>query len=147
MEDAHGQAAPDGATAEESARPAARKQAPARPAGAGRKKAGDTRSRHVGEKRQRANDALRLELHALRGALATIIEGYEVRVGGRINDLLRTMEGDSSIDQPPRLLPTAEAQAALDDIAGVRLRPDKPRLRDLRRIQRLVRRLRARIPE
>lgn len=113
----------------------------------GEKAAPARKGRRVGEKRARANEALRVELHALRAALATLIEGYEVRVGGRINDMIATIEGDPSIGQPPRLLPTAEAQAALSDIAGVRLRPDKPRLRDLRRIQRLVRRLRDRLPD
>jgi hypothetical protein len=61
--------------------------------------------------------------------------------------MLRTLEGDDTIDQPPRSLTTAQAQAALDEIAAVQLDPDRPRMRDLRRIQKLVRRLRDRIPE
>jgi hypothetical protein len=103
--------------------------------------------RRVSEKRERVNDALRLELHALRAELARIVEGIEVRLGGRIADMLRTLEGDDSIDQPPRHLSTAQAQAALDEIDGIGLDKGKPRLRDLRRIQQLVRRLRDRIPE
>lgn len=103
--------------------------------------------RRVSEKRERANDALRLELHALRSELARIVEGVEVRLGGRIADMLRTLEGDDSIGQPPRHLTTAQAQAALDEIAVVRLDKDGARMRDLRRIQKLVRRLRDRIPE
>ena len=106
-----------------------------------------TPRRRVSEKRERANQALRAELHTLRTELARIIEGLEVRVGGRIADMLRTLEGDDTIDQPPRFLTTAQAQAALDEIAAVRLDPDGSRMRDLRRIQKLVRRLRDRIPE
>jgi hypothetical protein len=108
---------------------------------------GTGKRRRVSEKRERVNAALHVELRGLRAALAQIVEGYEVRVGGRLNDMLRTLEGDDSLDQPPRHLTTAQAQAALDEIARVQLRPDKPRLRDLRRIQRLTRKLRARIPE
>jgi hypothetical protein len=108
---------------------------------------GTGKRRRISEKRERVNAALHVELRGLRAAVAQIVEGYEVRVGGRLNDMLRTLEGDDSLDQPPRHLTTAQAQAALDEIAHVQLRPDKPRLRDLRRIQRLTRKLRRRIPE
>jgi hypothetical protein len=103
--------------------------------------------RRISEKRARANEALRLELLGLRASLTRIVEGFEVRNAGRINDLLRTLEGDESLDQPPRYLTTARAQAALDAIAAVRLKPAKARLRDLRRIRDLIRTLRETIPE
>jgi len=102
--------------------------------------------RRTGEKRARLNDALRLELHALRAALTQTLESFEVRTGGRIADMLRILEGDESLDQSPRRLTVAQAQAALDEIAGVRVTPEKGRLRELRRIQRLVRKLRKQIP-
>lgn len=130
-----------------------KKRAPAKSASGAAGKPGRTsraaakKPRRVSEKRQRANDALRLELHALRSELARIVEGFEVRVGGRINNMLRTLEGDESIGQPPRCLTTAQAQAALDEIAAVKLHSGKARVRDLRRIQRLTRRLRQRIPD
>jgi len=110
---------------------------------AGRK---PTRKR-VSERRARANHALRMELRALRGTLAQILEAYEVSLGGRINDMLRILEGDQSIELPERFLSTADAQAMLDEVAQLDVRPDKPRLRDLRRIQRLVRRLRRQIAD
>lgn len=101
----------------------------------------------ISEKRARLNEALSLELHALRSALDRILQGYEVKVGGQIAELLERLEGDESLGQPARPLTVARAQAALDEIAGVSIRPDRARLRDLRRIRRLVRRLREQIPD
>lgn len=106
-----------------------------------------SKPRRISEKRHRANELLRVELHGLRTSLSQTLEALEVRVGGRINDMLRTLEGDDSLDQPPRFLTTAQAQAALDEIKAVRFRPDKPRIRELRKLQRLVKALRRKIPE
>ena len=133
------QAADPAATAEKPPKPR-----PEPPTGERSKKSRP--KRRTGEKRARLNDALRLELQALRAALTQALESFEVRTGGRIADMLRTLEGDDSLDQPPRLLPVAQAQAALDEIADVRITPEKGRLRELRRIQRLVRELRKQIP-
>lgn len=113
---------------------------------AGEKPKKSKAKRRTGEKRARLNEAVRLELHALRAALTQALESYEVRTGGRIADMLRTLEGDDSLDLPPRRLTVAQAQAALDEIAKVSVNPEKGRLRELRRIQRLVRQLRRQIP-
>lgn len=83
------------------------------------------------------------ELQALRAALTRMLESYALRVDGRLAEMIQMLEGDPSIDQPPRLLTLQTADAILAEIAAVELEPDKGRPRDFRRLQRATRRLRA----
>lgn len=101
----------------------------------------------ISEKRARLNESLRLEVHSLRSAVNQILEGYEVKVGGSIAELLERLDADQSLGQKPRPLTIARARAALDEIADVRLRPERARLKDLRRIRELIRRLGEIIPD
>jgi len=113
--------------------------------GADTKEGGRARRRATGEKRARLNENLILELRALRASLTQATEAFDLRVGGLIAEMLQSLEGDASLDQRPRTLTVAKAQAALETIAGApdTGRPD--RLRELRRIQRLTRRLRKQV--
>jgi hypothetical protein len=82
-------------------------------------------SRGVGEKRARLNDRLIIELRALRATLTQCLDAFDLSVGGRIAELLQTLEGDDALDQRPRPLTVKNAQAALAEIAELEVTPKK----------------------
>jgi hypothetical protein len=105
-----------------------------------------TRSkRNAGEKRDRLNSQVAAELKALRASLTQCLDAIDLRVGGGIAEMLQILEGEESLDSRPRPLTVKAAQAALEDMAALQL-SKKGRPRDLRRIEKLVRRLRAALP-
>jgi hypothetical protein len=115
------------------------------PAAGAKKKAAETRRRKTGEKRRRLNDALIVELRSLRADITQTAEAFALRAGGRVAEMLQILEGDESLDIAPRRLTVAEAQAVLDELAADPTGPIEGRVREIRRIQRIVRGLRRRI--
>jgi hypothetical protein len=107
--------------------------------------AAGTRRRKTGEKRKRLNDALIVELRSLRADITQTADAFALRAGGRVAEMLQILEGDESLEIPPRPLTVAGVQAALDELAADPTGPIEGRMRELRRIQRLVRGLRRRI--
>jgi hypothetical protein len=83
------------------------------------------------------------ELHALRASLKRMVETYTLRVDGRLAEMVQLLEGDSGIDQPPRLLTLQAADQILAEIGAADLKPEKGRPGDFRRLQRVTRRLRT----
>jgi len=83
---------------------------------------------------------------ALRTAVTQATEAFDLRVGGRIAEMLQTLEGDDSLEQKPSHLTVVDAEAALAVFAADKPSPGKGRVRELRRLQRLVRRLRRAMP-
>jgi len=105
----------------------------------------ETRRSKTGEKRKRLNAALIVELRSLRADIAQTADAFALRAGGRVAEMLQILEGDESLEIPPRPLTVAEAEAALDELAADPTGPIEGRMRELRRIQSLVRGLRRRI--
>ncbi len=101
-----------------------------------------SKRRQTGEKRARLNVQLTQELRALRAELTQALEGFDLRVGGRIADLLQSIEGDESLDQSPHPLTVQDATSALEVIVDTRPARGKGHIRQLRSIQRTVKRLR-----
>ena len=99
------------------------------------------RTQRIGEKRTRLNENVVLELRALRATLTQCLDAFDLSVGGRIAEMLQSIEGDDALEQPPRPLTVKTAQAALDEMTGLHVNPKKARPRDLRQIRRIVRRL------
>ena len=78
------------------------------------------------------------ELAALRSALQQMTERYQVRVGGQLENLLRSVSGEATLDprvRLPTLKQTKELRAA---VATVELKPQKGRAKDFARLQELV---------
>jgi hypothetical protein len=100
----------------------------------------------TGEKRARLNQALTLELRALRASITQCLDAYDLRVGGRIAEMLQVIEGDEALAVGPRPFAVKTAQTLLDQLARLEIDPRKGRPRDLRRIQRLVKRLGHQMP-
>lgn len=108
---------------------------------------GDTGSRRVrGKRRQDLNQSLVFELRTLRASLAHTLEAIELRLGGRITELLHAIEGDPGLDQKPRPLTVKAAQAALEEINDLRIKPKRGRIKDVRRIDATIRALRDHQP-
>jgi len=99
------------------------------------------RAPRVGEKRTRLNQQVVLELRALRATLTQCLDAFDLSVGGRIAEMLQSIEGDDALEQPPASLTVKTAQAVLDEISGLDVNPKKARPRDLRQIRRIVRNL------
>jgi hypothetical protein len=97
--------------------------------------------RAVRGRRAELNERLLVQLDALRAALAEMLERYELRVAGRLNELDQQVRGDDSLDLPPRPLTVKSAEAVLAAIDGVKLKPKKGRAKDLARIEALIDRL------
>jgi hypothetical protein len=114
-------------------------------AGRAKKKTAGARRRKTGEKRQRLNEALIVELRSLRADIAQTAEAFALRAGGRVAEMLQILEGDESLEIAPRRLTVAEAEAVLDELAADPTGPIEGRMREIRRIQRIVRDLRRRI--
>jgi hypothetical protein len=118
------------------------RQAPEKPAGdAANPKPG----RRTGEKRVRLNGEVASELKALRATLTQCLDAIDLRVGGTIAEMLQLLEGDQSLEAKPKPLTVTAAQEALADLAALDV-SKKGRPRDLRRIEKLVRRLRQLLP-
>ena len=109
---------------------------------------GAARSRKArGKRRQDLNQALVLELRTLRASLAQTLESIELRLGGRITELLHGIEGDPGLDQKPRPLTVKAAQAALAEVDAIRIKPKRGRIKDIRRIDRTIQSLRELQPK
>jgi len=91
--------------------------------------------------RKAMNDRLATELRSLQDDLRTMVEQYEVRVGGLLNDLIRRLEGDPSIEQKARPATIRAARAMLDEIEAAKIRPRKARAKDIARLEKLARAL------
>jgi hypothetical protein len=101
--------------------------------------------RSTGEKRARLNGQVASELKALRSTLTQCLDAIDLRVGGSIAEMLQVLEGDQSLEARPKPLTVKAAQEALADLATLSV-SKKGRPRDLRRIEKLVRRLRKLLP-
>jgi len=117
------------------------KQAPAKPAA----EEPPRPKRAAGEKRDRLNRQVATELKALRATLTQCLDAIDLRVGGSIAEMLQILEGEESLESRPRPLSVKAAQASLEELAALEL-SKKPKPRDLRRIEKLVRGLRERMP-
>jgi hypothetical protein len=100
-----------------------------------------------GKRREDLNQALVFELRTLRASLAHVLESMELRLGGRITELLHGIEGDPGLDQKPRPLTVKAAQAAMAEIDALRIKPKRGRIKDIRRIDRTIRALRELQPK
>ncbi|MGH7503664.1 MAG: hypothetical protein ACREL7_18205 [Longimicrobiales bacterium] len=96
-----------------------------------------------GKRRQDLNQALVFELRTLRASLGRTLESIELRMGGRITELLHTIEGDPGLDQKPGLLTVKAAQTALAEIEDLRIKPKRGRLKDIRRIEQTLEAIRG----
>lgn len=91
--------------------------------------------------RKGMNDRLVTELHALQDDLRTMVERYEVRVGGLLNELLRRIEGDASVELRPKPATIRTAKEMLATIEQTKIKPRKARRKDLARLENLARTL------
>jgi hypothetical protein len=91
-----------------------------------------------GAKRAALNRELLGEVRRMQADMHEMLERYEMRVGGALNELVVHLEGDTSLGQPPRPPTIRVAQAMLDEIREVKIRPRKARSRDLTRLEKLV---------
>jgi len=94
-----------------------------------------------GARRAALNRDLLGEVRRMQADMHELLEHYEMRVGGALNELVVHLEGDASIDQPPRPTTIRTALAMLDEIREAKIRPRKARARDLARLEKLVGRL------
>jgi hypothetical protein len=92
-----------------------------------------------GKRRQDLNQALVFELRTLRASLARTLESIEIRLGGRITEMLHAIEGEPGLDQKPGPLTVKTAQAALAQIEALRIKPKRGRIKDIRRIEKTLR--------
>jgi hypothetical protein len=89
-------------------------------------------------RRAALNRELLGEVRTLQADMHELLERYEMRVGGALNELVVHLEGDASLDQPPRPTTIRTAQGMLEAIRETRIRPRKARARDLRNLEKLV---------
>jgi hypothetical protein len=94
-----------------------------------------------GAQRAALNRELLSEVRALQADLREMVERYELRVGGALNELVTRLEGDASIGQVPQPATIRKAKAMLELIREDRPRPRKARGKDFARLGRLVRRI------
>jgi len=138
---------PESASPEENSKPKGRKKKSAESTVAPETD-GVPRSRKVrGKRRQDLNQALVFELRTLRASLAQTLESIELRLGGRITELLHGIEGDPGLDQKPKPLTVKAAQAALAEVDAIRIKPKRGRIKDIRRIDRTIQALRELQPK
>lgn len=95
-----------------------------------------------GRRRAELNEEVLAELAGLSASLDEMIQRYELRVRGRITELVQSLQGDGALEQKPRHLPVRIAQDLLAEIRAARVKPGKGRGKDFVRLQRLIRRLR-----
>ena len=100
----------------------------------------DSRAKRPG--RKALNDQLLTDLRGLQDDLRTMVERYEVRVGGVLNDVIRRIEGDASIEQKARPATIRAARAMLAELEAAKIKPRKARAKDLARLEKLARSLR-----
>jgi len=94
-----------------------------------------------GARRAALNRELLGEVRTLQADMRELLERYEMRVGGALNELVVQLEGDASLDQPPRPITIRTAQAMLDVIRETKIRPRKARSKDLARLGELAEKL------
>lgn len=99
----------------------------------------NTRAKRPG--RKALNEQLVTELREMQDDLRTMVERYEIRVGGVLNDLIRRIEGDASIEQKARPATIRAARAMLQELEAAKIRPRKARAKDMARLERLARTL------
>jgi hypothetical protein len=97
-------------------------------------------------KRAELNDRAVQELLTLRSSLSEMLERYEVRTGGVLNELIAGIQGDASLDQKPRPLTVKTAEAMLRAINDTKIKPRKGRAKDFARLERLIESVAAMVP-
>lgn len=106
-----------------------------------RSRSGD-RKKPRESRRAAMNRTLLAEIRSLQADLAEMVGRYELRVGGRLNEIVTRLEGDPALDQPAQPATIREAQAMLGALRDTRIRARKARPKDLARLEKLSRRLR-----
>ncbi len=86
------------------------------------------------------------EIGVLRGVLHETVDQYTARVDGRLAALLARLEGSEAGGDRPWVPAAGVSRALLDELRGLKLKPEKGRAKDLARIQKLVESL-AMFPE
>jgi ABC-type sugar transport system ATPase subunit len=98
-----------------------------------------------GKKRQAALE-LAAELKVLRSALKEIVEHFNLRVDSHLVEMIRILEKDQILDEP-LVLPSAKVAAQLaKKIRGLKLKPNKGKLKDIFQISKLVNKLADKMP-
>ncbi len=93
-------------------------------------------------RRKALNERLSQELKGLQSDLRAILERSEIRIGGRLNEVIARLDGDPSLDQLPRPVPIRTAQAMLEAIAKSGIKAGRGKAKDLARLESLVKQLR-----
>lgn len=88
--------------------------------------------------RSAAAQEVAAELTALRSGLQQMTERYQMRVGGQLENLLRTVSGEATLDPRVRLPTLKQTKALRSAIAMTELKPQKGRAKDFARLQELV---------
>jgi hypothetical protein len=97
-----------------------------------------TKRRQASTRRAERNAELVTTAHELRAALRTMMERYELRVGGQLAELVQRVEGDPAGGIPARPLTTRRAEAMLARLRAARLKPRKGRAKDFARLEAVV---------
>jgi hypothetical protein len=79
------------------------------------------------------------ELEAMRSVLVEVVEQYRERMATQLGTLKKSLESEA--------LKESDISRMLDEIRSVRLKPEKGRVKDLERLQDLLKRLGKRLPE
>jgi hypothetical protein len=138
---------PESASPEEKGKPKGRKKKSAGSTVAAEADGAKHSRKLRGKRRQDLNQALVFELRTLRASLAQTLESIELRLGGRITELLHGIEGDPGLDQKPKPLTVKAAQTALAEADAIRIKPKRGRIKDIRRIDRTIQALRELQPK
>ncbi len=79
----------------------------------------------------------------LRAVLREALDHYAAAVDGGLGGVLALLEGGTVGSQAPRVPPARDSQEALALLRGLKLKPEKGRVKDLARIEKAARELAA----
>jgi predicted transcriptional regulator len=83
------------------------------------------------------------EIEKVRAALLDALEHYRERLTSQLDNLKENLDADSA----GRLLSDKKVASLLEEIHSIRLKPEKGRVKDLARLQELIKRLGKVVPE
>jgi len=90
------------------------------------------------QQKQEAKDLLLEKLKWLRSSLKEVLEKFELKRSSQIAEMIRTLEGKDIIAETPRPPRTKDIKRMIAKIESLKIKPQKGRAKDLRRIQRYI---------
>lgn len=104
-------------------------------------------SKGKAEAKQKAAAELVSELKNLRAALKEIVKQVSLRIDGRIADTLRVLEKKQAPGEPTALPGAKTSMQLAKKLRGVKVKPDKGKLKDIAHICQLVCKIAEKMPK